>query len=68
MDKAIAYCLERELYNAVDCRDTASWFHQQVSDTEELSGDNVIKIVPDWLKVKATSPPLMLTWQDVRRK
>lgn len=47
MGKAVEYCLERELYSAVDCRDVALWLNQRV-DEEQTS----ISKTPDWLKVK----------------
>lgn len=53
IDEAIAYCLERKLYSAVDCRDAALWFDQQTPDAHKLADVHDIKKIPDWLKVKA---------------
>ena len=49
----MAYCLERNLYSAVDCRDAAVWFSQQASDAQELNATAFVGNVPDWFKVKA---------------
>ena len=51
----MAYCLERNLYSAVDCRDAAVWFSQQASDAQELNATAFVGYVPDWFKVEAES-------------
>ncbi len=53
INEAMAYCLERNLYSAVDCRDAAVWFSQQASDAQELNATAFVGNVPDWFKVKA---------------
>lgn len=51
VEEAIAYCLERKLYSAVDCRDAAQWFSQQALDEQANILPNV-KGIPDWLDIK----------------
>ena len=53
INEAMVYCLERKLYSAVDCRDTAVWFNQQASEAQELIAAELLSSIPDWLKVKA---------------
>ena len=53
INEAMAYCLERNLYSAVDCRDAAVWFSQQASDAQELNATAFVGYVPDWFKVEA---------------
>jgi transposase len=53
INDAIAFCLERRLYGAVDCRDAAVWFNQDSADIQELTDTNIFIDIPDWFKVKA---------------
>ena len=53
VDEALIYCLERDIYSAVDCRDAAVWFSQQVLDTKKPTGTDLSGSVPGWLKVRA---------------
>ena len=49
MEKALIYCLERDLYSAVDCRDVALWLDKATPQEVECS---TLSKTPSWLKVK----------------
>jgi hypothetical protein len=49
MKQALIYCLERELYSAVDCRDVVLWLNKATPQEVEYS---TLSETPSWLKVK----------------
>ena len=67
VDEALIYCLERDIYSAVDCRDAAVWFSQQVLDTKKPTGTDLSGSVPDWLKVRAKKRNIATAYAHLTR-